>query len=135
LSYIGFYVKKAETQYVNNDNTNEADKALNANPILETESKGGDNNNNLIETGKEDEDEEDVSKPYIYFHVFMIFMSIYYCMLLTNWNIIDSDANKIIVQQTWISFWVKVVTMLLSVILYTWVLIAPRLFPDREFDF
>jgi len=141
LSFIGFYVKKKETQFVNNDQNNEAEKVINANPIIETEAKGTGEKNQLIEKGENkdkavEEEEEEVTKPYIYFHIFMIFMSIYYCMLLTNWNVIDSDASKVaLFEQTWTSFVVKLVTLALSVLLYTWVLIAPKLFPDREFDF
>ena len=86
------------------------------------------------ETEKKEDEVEEVTKAYIYFHIFMIFMSIYYCMLLTNWNVLDNDIN-IGTLQTWTSFWVKIITLILSVFLYMWVLLAPVLFPDREFDF
>jgi hypothetical protein len=67
----------------------------------------------------------------------MFMMSIYYCMLLSNWNVIDANTNVTTggFSQSWTSFWVKVSTLLLSVLLYIWVLIAPKIFPDREFDF
>jgi len=66
----------------------------------------------------------------------MIFMSVYYCMLLTNWNIVSADAsNPIILTQSWVSFWVKIIALLATVLLYIWMMVAPKLFPDREFEF
>jgi len=65
----------------------------------------------------------------------MFMMSIYYCMLLSNWNVIGENESVQTLTQTWTSFWIKLFTLLLSGLLYLWVLIAPILFPDREFDF
>lgn len=66
----------------------------------------------------------------------MLFMSFYYCMLLTNWIVIDPNSTAThVLSQSWQSFWVKFVLVILTFFLYIYVLIAPRLFPDREFDF
>jgi hypothetical protein len=66
--------------------------------------------------------------------MFMMFMSLYYCMLLTNWNIVDINTSQVITH-TWASFWIKISVLFSTVILYTWILVAPRVFPDREFEF
>jgi serine incorporator 1/3 len=120
LSYVGFHVK-------------DSDKAP------RVDEKEGINQNPLVEDAKSvpsEEEENDLSKSHYYFHIFMIFMSIYYCMILTNWNVIDPNViDPKILPTSWSSFWIKLSAMLVSTILYVWVMIAPRLFPDREFDF
>jgi hypothetical protein len=66
----------------------------------------------------------------------MMFMSIYYSMLLSNWNVMDSTSEQtVILSHSIISFWVKSSVIFLTGLTYVWILIAPRLFPDREFDF
>lgn len=78
----------------------------------------------------------DLSSAYFFFHIFMIFMSLYYCMLLTNWNVIDPNSTQPdLLGPSWSSFWIKATTILITFLLYVYVLLAPRLFPDREFDF
>ena len=117
LTYVGFYVKKSEKEIDSNE-------------------RGDSNSNPLVEDAKIPiEDMENyVSKSHYYFHIFLIFMSIYYCMLLCNWDVIDDSVHEIL-KQTWSSFWIKLSAVFLTAILYIWILIAPRLFPDREFDF
>jgi hypothetical protein len=117
LTYVGFYVKKSDKENYSNET-------------------GDSNSNPLVEEAKvpTEEMENYVSKSHYYFHIFMIFMSIYYCMLLCNWNVIEDSVPEIL-RQTWSSFWIKLSAVFLTAILYIWILIAPRLFPDREFDF
>jgi hypothetical protein len=119
LSYVGFYLKDSHKSR----NADERE-ALNKNPIVE-EAK-------LVE----EDDDNDLSWSHYYFHLFMMVMSVYYCMLLTNWNVIDSSqTDPRILAASWSSFWIKISAVLISSLLYIWVLIAPRLFPDRQFDF
>lgn len=120
LCYMGFYVKEVDKASYTDET-----KGINKNPLVE----------DAIPVSTV-EDENDLSISHFYYHIFMIFMSFYYCMLLTNWNVIDTtvvDPKTIVT--SWSSFWIKLTAMFISVILYVWVLIAPRLFPDREFDF
>jgi len=119
LSYVGFYVK--DTHKPKNSDEREA---LNKNPI--------------VEEAKEvvDDDENDLTSSHYYFHLFMMVLSAYYCMLLTNWSVIDSSqTDPKILAPSWSSFWIKISAVLVSSLLYVWILIAPKLFPDREFHF
>ena len=133
LCFLGFYIKK------NPDNRNanlnsEEEKLINSNPLLEEENKKSEVE--LLEKGiKLEEEDEGISSAYIYFQVFMIFMSIYYCMLLTNWNVIVANSKTVEINSSWASFWIKLVALFLANILYIFVLIAPRLFPNRNFVF
>lgn len=57
-------------------------------------------------------------------------------MLLTNWNVVGAEGTSdAVLHQTWSSFWVKLATLIMTILLYLWVLFAPKIFPDREFDF
>ncbi len=133
LCFLGFYIKKNPQNRDNNPDSEEQ-KVLNSNPLIEEETKKSDVE--LVEKDiKLEEEEEGVTAAYIFFQVFMVFMSVYYCMLLTNWNVIDASSKTIAYTRTWTSFWIKLVTMILANLLYIWVLIAPKIFPNREFVF
>jgi len=60
-------------------------------------------------------------------------------MLLIGWSLdgIEEDAGSSISHLTldrgWASVWVKVVSSWVCSLLYIWTLVAPLLFPDREF--
>lgn len=142
LCFLGFYIKKKPIESrIGNNNLNkqsETQEAINKSPLLEQETtnENKDKERLIGDEIKKDDDEIDLSAAYYLFHIFMIFMSIYYCMLLTNWNVIDSNsANPQIFAKSWTSFWVKFSALCMTVLLYIWILIAPILFPDREFDF
>ena len=128
LGFLGFYIKKKPEV-----NESEEQKQINKNPLLEEAPQEDDKEKELISENKP-EDEIDLSRAYVLFHIFMMFMSIYYCMLMTNWSVIDTDSS-VVLTQTWTSFWVKVSVLGSTIILYIWILIAPRIFPDREFEF
>jgi hypothetical protein len=125
LFFLGFYIKKQPK----NSNTEEQ-KQVNKNPLLEEETVKD------VELLNDQSDENscndfEITKAFYYFHIFMIFLSIYYCMILTNWNVIENN----ILTQNWQSFIIKIISLVFTVILYIWVQLAPRLFPDREFVF
>jgi len=71
---------------------------------------------------------------FIYFHIIMIFASLYVSMILTNWgepvvkgnSFLDFQANKL-------SLWIKLGASWTTLGLYNWTLIAPRIFPNRRF--
>jgi hypothetical protein len=126
LCFLGFYIKKKPEA-----NESEEQKQLNKNPFVE-EAPIEEDREMLSE--KIPEAEIDLSKAYVLFHIFMMFMSIYYSMLMTNWNVIDNNSSAVLTQ-TWTSFWVKIGVLGSTILLYVWVLLAPRLLPDREFDF
>ncbi|EGR28880.1 membrane protein tms1, putative [Ichthyophthirius multifiliis] len=70
---------------------------------------------------------------YIIFHMVMFVSSIYCAMLITNWG--GSSLNNFtIYQPSQTSYWIKIICSWISSILYIWTLIAPRVFPNRDFS-
>lgn len=134
LAFTGFYVKNKSNQ-IRDDKIK-----IEINPLtIESENSNQGSDKELMDRNIEDtqvNEELDLSPSYYYFHLFMILMSVYYCMLLTNWNVIDAEAQDFkLLGHSWTAFWVKFVASVITTILYIWVMIAPVLFPDREFDF
>ena len=75
-----------------------------------------------------------VSLATMVFQAFMIFVSIYYAMLITNWgrpHVRDDDYEYFI--SAWAGFWVKIVVSWIMCGLYLFSLLAPLIFPNREF--
>lgn len=96
-----------------------------------------DEENELKNENKKSDDETMVfaiSVPTIIFQAFMIFVSIYYAMLITNWGrptVDDHDYDYFI--DKWAGFWVKIVCQWTMCALYTFTLIAPKIFKNRDF--
>ncbi len=64
--------------------------------------------------------------------VFLL-VSGYYAMVLTNWGTVQS-GHAIDQKRTGeTSMWIQAAGEWIAILLYIWSLIAPRLFPDREF--
>mmetsp|Transcript_3512 Transcript_3512/g.10103 ORF Transcript_3512/g.10103 Transcript_3512/m.10103 type:complete len:229 (-) Transcript_3512:264-950(-) len=62
----------------------------------------------------------------------LAFAAAYTGMVLTNWgNTSEAEGKE---QSGKAVFWMQFVALLLSIFLYSWTLIAPRLFPDRDFS-
>ncbi|KAH9605345.1 hypothetical protein KSS87_014283 [Heliosperma pusillum] len=91
----------------------------------------------LLPLDKADEEEEkERSKPvtysYSFFHLIFSLASMYSAMLLTGWSTSVGESGKL-VDVGWPSVWVRIVTGWATAALYIWSLVAPILFPDREF--
>uniref|UniRef100_A0A7C9DIB5 Serine incorporator n=3 Tax=Opuntia streptacantha TaxID=393608 RepID=A0A7C9DIB5_OPUST len=91
----------------------------------------------LLPLDKAGEDEEkEKAKPvtysYTFFHIIFSLASMYSAMLLTGWTTSVGESGKL-VDVGWPSVWVRIVTGWATAALYMWSLIAPVLFPDREF--
>lgn len=71
---------------------------------------------------------------FVVFHLIMLVTSVYISMLITNWGSprVDADSSNAY-QPTKLSFWVKISLSWVTALLYTWTLIAPKLFPQRSF--
>ena len=70
----------------------------------------------------------------IIFQLLLIFASIYYAMMLTNWgnpSVFTDTTDFFKASKT--SFWVKQVAQWVSIGIYLFSLLAPLIFPDREF--
>ncbi|XP_072989889.1 uncharacterized protein [Typha latifolia] len=81
-------------------------------------------------------DEQEVASPvtysYSFFHLVFCLASMYSAMLLTGWSTSVGESGKLI-DVGWPSVWVRIGTGWATAVLYIWSLIAPILFPDREF--
>ncbi|XP_028069350.1 probable serine incorporator, partial [Camellia sinensis] len=91
----------------------------------------------LLPLDKADEVEEKerakpVSYSYAFFHIIFSLASMYSAMLLTGWST-SVGANGRLVDVGWPSVWVRIITGWATAGLFIWSLVAPHLFPDREF--
>uniref|UniRef100_A0A1I8A6I3 Serine incorporator 5 n=1 Tax=Steinernema glaseri TaxID=37863 RepID=A0A1I8A6I3_9BILA len=78
-----------------------------------------------------DSEKEGVAYSYSFFHFIFALASLYVMMTLTSWYNPSNDLRNL--SSNMASVWVKVVSSWLCIILYGWTLVAPALFPDREF--
>lgn len=67
------------------------------------------------------------------FHASMALASLYLSMLLTNWGSAADDTPTAI-DVGWPAVWVKIVSQWVTLALYAWTLVAPSLFPNRDFS-
>lgn len=91
----------------------------------------------LLPLDKADEVEEKekakpVSYSYAFFHIIFSLASMYSAMLLTGWSTSVGTSGRL-VDVGWPSVWVRVITGWATAGLFIWSLVAPHLFPDREF--
>ena len=92
--------------------------------------------------GKEMSQEElhafPVTPQTITFQLLMIFATVYFAMLFTNWGnptlFENQDTNgSFFANNDKSSFWVKLVTQWCSILIYLFSLVAPILLPNRDF--
>uniref|UniRef100_A0A915PRJ9 Serine incorporator 3 n=1 Tax=Setaria digitata TaxID=48799 RepID=A0A915PRJ9_9BILA len=88
---------------------------------------------NDVENGRIWDDESDaVSYSYSFFHFVFGLASLYVMMTLTCWYKPDSDLRHL--NSNMAAVWVKIVSSWLCLAIYAWTLVAPALFPDRDFS-
>ncbi|KAM0849123.1 hypothetical protein ACQ4PT_053924 [Festuca glaucescens] len=84
----------------------------------------------------DEEDTKEVAKPvtysYSFFHLIFSLASMYSAMLLTGWSTSVGESGKL-VDVGWPSVYVRMATQWATAGLFIWSLVAPLLFPDREF--
>lgn len=92
------------------------------------------------------DDYEPVPYNYSFFHLIFTLATLYVAMLLTAWGKDNDEASEIsktaqrslkrcsFVGVSWTSVWVKMGSQIFTALLYIWVLVAPILFPDRDFS-
>lgn len=61
-------------------------------------------------------------------------ISCFYAMSLTGWGSINSGGNAANPSAGSVGMWMIIASQWLVMALYLWTLVAPRLFPDREFS-
>eukprot|EP00736_Rhodelphis_marinus_P006785 Rmarinus@m.28065 len=79
-------------------------------------------------------DDSAVDYSYTHFHTVFALASLYMMMLITNWATVNSEGSGALEIGTgWASVWVKASSSWTGYLLYLWTLVAPVLFPDRDF--
>lgn len=86
-----------------------------------------------LESGnkKKETEARPVTYSYMFFHMIFALASMYSAMLLSGWT--DNAENSDLIDVGWTSVWVRICTEWVTAGLYIWSLVAPLLFPDREF--
>eukprot|EP01103_Thecamoeba_quadrilineata_P013992 TRINITY_DN4035_c0_g1_i1.p1 TRINITY_DN4035_c0_g1~~TRINITY_DN4035_c0_g1_i1.p1 ORF type:complete len:424 (-),score=38.44 TRINITY_DN4035_c0_g1_i1:89-1360(-) len=75
----------------------------------------------------------EVAYNYTFFHFAFALAAMYMCQLLTNWNTLQHQTSGYqITDFGWTSVFIKMGSSWLVILLYLWSLLAPVLFPDRE---
>jgi len=80
-----------------------------------------------------DDEGEAVSYSYTFFHITMMFASLYLMMTITNWYK-PSGSNLNTLSASIAAFWVKIASSWMCMGLYLWTLLAPVCLPDRDFS-
>lgn len=78
--------------------------------------------------------EDEQRKKFARFHAVMIAASMYMCMLLSNWGAPPSNNENQPGTVSSSNLWLNITSQWLSYILYTWTLVAPLLFPNRDWS-
>ncbi|KAJ3686902.1 hypothetical protein LUZ61_016066 [Rhynchospora tenuis] len=99
-------------------------KAGATSPLLEGDTESG--------KSSKDADPKPVSYSYTFFHLIFALASMYSAMLLTGWTSSTSGSSELI-DVGWTTVWVRICTEWATAGLYIWTLVAPLIFPDREF--
>jgi hypothetical protein len=78
--------------------------------------------------------EKQNGEAYFKYNLVMCLISMYLAMALTNWATLQ-DAGSVANPSSGITaMWMQIVAQWVAVLLYTWTLAAPALFPDRDFS-
>jgi len=126
--YTGFFILIATLSFVGYET-----RVLNAEEIAEVQSEDAD-----IESGNTTagvaHNSPSMRKLNRFFHLTMTLGSFYITMIMTNWGL-DSTTND----TRWYGYpanmWLITVGQWFTMLLYAWVLFAPLVFSDREFNF
>ncbi|XP_012283879.1 probable serine incorporator isoform X2 [Orussus abietinus] len=92
--------------------------------------------NDDAEEGREtkvwDNEEDTVAYNWSFFHVMFALATLYVMMTLTNWYKPNSSLETL--NSNAASMWVKIISSWMCLSLYVWTLVAPVLFPNRDFS-
>uniref|UniRef100_A0A1A7Z6R5 Solute carrier family 12 (Potassium/chloride transporters), member 6 n=1 Tax=Iconisemion striatum TaxID=60296 RepID=A0A1A7Z6R5_9TELE len=106
------------------------------NKLMQTEEGGGSGGEGVVgEDGIRravDNEEEGVSYNYSFFHFHLCLASLYIMMTLTNWY--QPDTTMQVMQSSMPAVWVKMSSSWLGLGVYLWTLLAPLIFPNRDFN-
>uniref|UniRef100_A0A8C2XKL2 Serine incorporator 2 n=1 Tax=Cyclopterus lumpus TaxID=8103 RepID=A0A8C2XKL2_CYCLU len=106
------------------------------NKLMQTEEGRGSGGEGVVgEDGKlraMDDEEEKVSYSYSVFHFHLCLASLYIMMTLTNWY--QPETTTQAMHSSMPAVWVKMSSSWLGLGLYLWTLVAPLIFPNRDFN-
>mmetsp|Transcript_9705 Transcript_9705/g.16211 ORF Transcript_9705/g.16211 Transcript_9705/m.16211 type:complete len:129 (-) Transcript_9705:301-687(-) len=84
---------------------------------------------------EEDQQTEEKAKPVSWrINIVLGLISCFVAMVLTGWGSIATGGNAANPSVGRVSMWMIVASQWIVYALYTWTLVAPRLFPDRDFS-
>ena len=110
--------------------TRESEEKVDDEKDLEMQQRNRADSYGTVERRKEEE-LEPIKERYWFFHCAMASGAIYMAMLLTDWG---EGGGTTVGGGGETSMWVKVISEWFAMALYTWTLVAPRFFPDRDFS-
>ncbi|KAG5322757.1 SERIC protein, partial [Pseudoatta argentina] len=79
-----------------------------------------------------DNEEEKVAYNWSFFHLMFALATLYVMMTLTNWYQPNSTLETLNANNA--SMWVKIISSWMCLALYVWSLVAPAIFPNRDFS-
>ena len=68
---------------------------------------------------------------WVKWHFYMCIASIYIGMLVTNWTSASLTTGDLVSND--FGFWVRIVMSWVTTLIYIWTLVAPKVFPERDF--
>jgi len=108
------------------------------------EETGGNKGHNDEDDDEDEENDKALSKDdetkkcsynYSYYHLVFVLAAMYVTMLINGWSTTNEEAGELVsVGHDWASVWVKVVSSWIAVFLYIWTLVAPIIFPYRDWS-
>lgn len=96
------------------------------------ETPGRDVESDHGETKVWDNEEDQVAYSWSFFHIMFALATLYIMMTLTNWFHPNSSLETLNANTA--SMWVKMISAWICIFLYGWTLVAPMVFPNREFS-
>jgi len=84
-----------------------------------------------------DDEDEAVTYSYSFFHLVFVLAVLYVAMILTNWKSVSSkydaeNGNQVNVDYGMTAVWVKFASFVTVMLIYVWTLLAPVIFPNRQ---
>lgn len=137
LAWTGWSVTAHKTVAAESDAKEEEefkdDKAEDVNGVVLGESKTSQNYGSM-EDGEEQGVPSDTFSNSWKLNAILALLTCWFAMSLTSWGSIMDGGNLANPQVGRVSMWMVISSQWLMIVLYTWTLVAPKLFPDRDFS-
>lgn len=99
--------------------------------VATSEHMDGDGDDDVVTVAGDDEDAEGLLWK---LNLVLACVSAWVAMTLTGWNSFDSDNNVSNPDKSSTNMWIIIVSQWVAMTLYLWTLMAPVVFPDRDFS-